>query len=164
MNSHPFDVLDLEPTGRLIFTPCPGTRGVPLRESVAQLKQAGADAVITLMTLEEMARNDVETLPTICQELGLPWFHLPVEDDQAPTNLFDNRWLVEKSTIMNLVHSGNTVAIHCKGGSGRTGLMSAIILRENGVDLEAAINQVQRLRPHSLKLQPHLAYLDRLSN
>lgn len=45
---HPFDYLELS-TGSLIFTPCPGTKGVSLSESISQLKTASAAAIITLM-------------------------------------------------------------------------------------------------------------------
>jgi hypothetical protein len=46
----------------LIFTPCPGTKGATLRDSLAQLKAAGAEAVITVMLDDEMASNGVTGL------------------------------------------------------------------------------------------------------
>jgi len=164
INLHPFDVLDLEPAGRLIFTPCPGTKGVSLRESVEQLKQAGSVAILTLMMPDEMARNNVENLPAICEENNLLWFHLPIEDDQAPAQLFEDRWLGAKSRIMDLLQSGKTLAIHCKGGTGRTGLMAAIILMHSGVQRAEAVKRVQAVRPRSLTLEPHQAYINRLSS
>ena len=48
MSSHPFDKLPLSTDGALIFTPCPGTKGASLNDSLARLKAAGAEAVITL--------------------------------------------------------------------------------------------------------------------
>lgn len=159
MKSHPFSKLDIESGGRLILTPCPGTKDVPLELSVKQLKDAGADAIITLMTSEEMERNHVDELSGVCQLNNLPWFHLPIEDDCAPTDEFETRWAIDKKEVIRLLQSGKTMAIHCKGGTGRTGLMAAILLKEIGTDLSDAMNQVKSLRPNSLKLKPHLDYL-----
>lgn len=159
MNLHPFDSLPLEQGGRLIFTPCPGTKGVDLEASVAQLEQAGASAIVTLMPEDEMARFEVEALPSVCDQHGLEWFHLPVEDDKAPTVEFQQRWEKQKGRINSILDDNGTLAIHCRGGSGRTGLMAAIILLGRGIPFEQVVSMVQGLRPNALKLQPHIDYL-----
>ncbi len=51
------------------------------------------------------------------------------------------------------------MAIHCRGGSGRTGFMAAVILRELGIDEVQATALVKGLRPNSLKLPAHTEYL-----
>ena len=84
MSLHPFDKLPLSTGGALIFTPCPGTKGASLSDSLAQLKAAGAEAVITLMPNDEMVRNGVADLPDACRSTQLQWFHFPIEDDASP--------------------------------------------------------------------------------
>jgi len=159
VNSHPFDTLLLAEGGSLIFTPCPGTKGVDIQTSLAQLKQAGTMAVITLMPDDEMARFEVENLPSICTRIGLQWFHLPIEDDTAPTAEFQRRWEKQKGQITTMLEKKETLAIHCRGGSGRTGLMAAIILLECGIPIGQAVSMVKGLRPNALKIQPHIDYL-----
>ena len=159
MNLHPFDILPLEQGGGLIFTPCPGTKGVDLQTSVAQLEQAGASAIVTLMPETEMARFEVAALPSVCAQHGLQWFHLPVEDDMAPTAEFQQRWEKQQGSINRMLDEKRTLAIHCRGGSGRTGLMAAIILLGRGIPFERVVSMVQALRPNALKLQPHVDYL-----
>ena len=163
MDSHPYDVLPLEQGGSLIFTPCPGTKGTDVQTSVSQLKQAGAQAVITLTPDEEMARLGVEDLPDACRSQGLAWLHLPVEDDAVPAPLFHERWQAQKVRAQRILDQGGALAIHCKGGSGRTGLLAAIILLERGNKLERVLSMVQALRPKALKLQAHADYLARMS-
>ncbi|MEC8226046.1 MAG: protein phosphatase, partial [Pseudomonadota bacterium] len=80
MQSHPFDILQLE-TGAFIFTPCPGTKSVGLSQSVADLKAAGAKAIITLMYDEELVKNGAQQLAIECEQAGLSWFQLPIVDD-----------------------------------------------------------------------------------
>ncbi len=56
---------------------------------------------------------------------------------------------------------GKTIAIHCKGGSGRTGLVAAQILLERGVPLEQVIDQVRAIRPNALQLPVHQSYINK---
>ena len=159
---HPYDELVLEGAAALIFTPCPGTKGASLQDSLQTLKQAGAAAIITLMPQEEMARNAVDTLPALCDELGLRWLHCPVEDDQLPLADFAAAWQLHSAGIHQLLSDGKKIAIHCKGGSGRTGLMAAQIMLERGIDKAQVKQRIQALRPNALTLASHLAYFQSL--
>ena len=154
---HPFDILPLS-SGQLIFTPCPGTKDASLHDSLAQLKAAGAAALITLMPAQELTQNNADNIGTICTEQGLAWFQLPIEDDCAPEHAFEQAFSTNKAAILALLHNGQTVAIHCKGGSGRTGLMAAILMTELGYSKTDATAQVQRLRPKALCHPVHQAY------
>jgi protein-tyrosine phosphatase len=60
---------------------------------------------------------------------------------------------------MSLVSRASGIAIHCRGGSGRTGFMAALILREMGVDGTQADALVKGLRPNALTLPVHTNYL-----
>lgn len=159
---HPYDELVLEGAAALIFTPCPGTKGASLQDSLQTLKQAGVAAIMTLMPQQEMAQNAVEALPAWCDELELRWFHCPVEDDQAPQADFTAAWQLHSVDIHQLLSEGKKVAIHCKGGSGRTGLIAAQIMLERGIDKAQVKQRIQALRPNALTLAPHLTYFQSL--
>lgn len=159
MNKHPYDVLNLPDQGCLVFTPCPGTKGVDLETSVSELHQAGADAIVTMMTDEELAKFEVASLPDVVRQSGMSWFHFPVEDDAAPGEVFEQSWQAHKADVLALIEQGKCVAIHCRGGSGRTGFMAAVIMRELGMDAVQATRLVKGLRPNSLKLPAHSEYL-----
>lgn len=163
MNIHPSDLLALQPPGAgLLLTPCPGTRNVALDESLAQLKAAGAQAVITLMPSSEMAVNDVADLGARCAQHDLRWFHCPIEDERAPESDFLAAWEAHGAAVHQLLDAGKVVAVHCKGGSGRTGLMAAQILIERGCASAQAAAMVKTLRPKALSLPVHQEYLLRL--
>lgn len=159
MSRHPYDILTLPKCGRLIFTPCPGTKGVDLATSISELHQAGADAIITLMTDEELAKFDASYLPDAVRQSGMTWFHFPVEDDAAPGETFEHSWQAHKPEVLALIEQGKCVAIQGRGGSGRTGFMAATIMREMGMGEAQATDQVKGLRPNSLKLPAHTEYL-----
>jgi protein-tyrosine phosphatase len=159
--SHPYDLLSIPGcAGQLIFTPCPGTRGSSLDEALATLQQAGASAVISLMPHSELAANAVEAVDARCQALGLAWFHLPVADEQVPLDDFAAAWQQSSAAILARLRAGQRLALHCKGGSGRTGLIAARLLIEAGVPRSEAIALVQALRPKAIQHPAHVDWIN----
>lgn len=156
---HPYDILQLDNGAKLIFTPCPGTRETSLEDAIETLADAGVTALITAMPMEELAQYNVETLPEVCNSHGIRWVHLPVEDDKSPEQAFTDQLLQHKAELLELINSKATIAIHCKGGSGRTGLIAAVLLLESGQSWQDVKSQIQSLRPKSLALDVHLNFL-----
>ncbi|MCQ4261516.1 protein phosphatase [Stutzerimonas stutzeri] len=160
--SHPYDILNVPGcAGQLILTPCPGSKGTSVSEALTTLQAAGAEALITLMPAEELACNEATQLPQLCAERDLEWFHLPVADEQVPLADFDDAWGESVARISELLSAGKSVAIHCKGGSGRTGLIAARILIDREVPRETAIASVQALRPKAIQHPAHIGWIER---
>lgn len=158
--SHPYDILAVPGRpGRLIFTPCPGTREVGLDAALDSLQSVGAVALISLMPLGELADNGVAELPARCAARGLAWFHLPVADEQVPLDDFAAAWTPARARLAELLGAGASIAIHCKGGSGRTGLIAARLLIDGGVPRADAVALVQALRPKAIRHPAHVAWL-----
>ncbi|BCV50625.1 phosphatase domain-containing putative toxin [Shewanella algae] len=161
--SHPFDILSLDSGTRLIFTPCPGTKAASVAEAVATLKAAGTEVIITLMSLSELDTFGASLLPDICGEVGIRWLHLPIEDDASPAEEFELAFAKHKSVLQTLMQNNATIAIHCRGGSGRTGLMAAILLLLAGGSLAQVITQVQSIRPNALTNVNQRGYIERIT-
>lgn len=158
--SHPYDLLSIPGlAGKLIFTPCPGTKESSLEQALSVLKEAGAAAVISLMPHHELTTNGAEQTAEQCQALGLGWYHLPVADEQVPQQDFDAGWKASGPAILEQLRGGQSLAIHCKGGSGRTGLIAARILIEAGIVRAEAIALVQALRPKAIQHPAHVSWI-----
>ena len=158
--NHPYDLLSIPGIqGKLIFTPCPGTKDSSLVDSLATLKQAGASAVISLMPASELATNGAEDIGKQCQAQDMAWFHLPVADEQVPLEDFGQGWKASKQSILERLNAGQDIAIHCKGGSGRTGLIAARIMVEAGIPRADAIALVQALRPKAIQHPAHINWI-----
>ena len=156
---HPFDFLTLQNGAKFAFTPCPGTKSVSLDDSLKALHQAGVEAVITLLPDSEMASLEVSDLGRNTESLGMRCFHFPVEDDCAPGDDFLMAFESGKSLLSAMIEAQATIAIHCRGGSGRTGLMAAILLLESGETWAAVKAMIQQVRPKALTLPVHVDYL-----
>lgn len=151
--------------GRIGLACCPGKPGKQgldrdLAEDVQCLKDWGAAAVISLMEPEEMADYGVSHLGEAIARSGMRWFHLPIEDDRVPDAKFQAQWECWSWAVHQLLDEGARVVVHCRGGTGRTGLFAAQLLIERGCPLPYAIELVREQRPKALQNPAHLPYLE----
>lgn len=159
--SHPYDTLDISGAGRLIFTPCPGTKSIDVEQSLLTLKQAGADMLITTLGDAELSTLGAADLGSAAKQLALAWYQLPIEDDTPPDRRFLTAWHQHKKDLLKAVEDKKTIAIHCKGGSGRTGLMAAVLLVSSGIKWPVVRSSIQSIRPKALSHPAHTLFLNR---
>lgn len=155
---HPFQTVQLN-TGAILLTPCPGTKEASIIDSIACLKEAGATTLITMMQPSELEKHKVSAIPEVCRALEVDWFHFPVEDDHSPREPTQQLIRENIELLKAKLNQGETIAVHCKGGQGRTGLMAAILMLELGYSWAETKERIQSVKPKSLTLAPHLAYL-----
>lgn len=159
--THPYDLLELPSGGQFIFTPCPGTKGTSVSAALQSLSQAKVDAVITLLSDQELSALSVESFKADMANTELTWFQLPIEDDSEPDAIFEAAWAESKAALLKLLSDGKNIAIHCRGGSGRTGLMAAILLMTSGGVWPEVQALIQSVRPKALTHPAHLGYLQK---
>ncbi|MFQ2543267.1 tyrosine-protein phosphatase [Aeromonas caviae] len=161
LSAHPFWSLDIPRLdGQLLLTPCPGSQQVPMADALAQLQLAGAGGVLTLMTEEEMTLCGSLSLGQLVQARGMSWFHLPIADDEAPDAAFEQAWPGVQPRLLALLREGRHLAIHCHGGSGRTGLAAALLLMTQGLPQQEAMTLIRARRPRAFTLACHRHWLD----
>ncbi len=160
--SHPTWQLELE-SGALVLTPCPGTKDVTLQASLEQLKEQGVQAVVTALDNTELAAKNVSELGKITQQLGMKWFQIEIEDDCAPNDSFAMKWQQASPELHAILEEGGKVAMHCMGGSGRTGLFAAHLLLEKEWALEDIVREVQALRPGAFTKPVQIEYIERVA-
>ncbi|TVO33004.1 cyclin-dependent kinase inhibitor 3 family protein [Vibrio algivorus] len=162
--THPTWLLPLEvDNSGLVLTPCPGTKGIELADSIAQLKSQGVSIVVTALSVKEMQEASVEHLPEEVEKAGLQWFNAPIEDDCAPDDAFHARWKHLAPSLHKAINHGEKIALHCMGGSGRTGLLAAHLLLEKGWELPDIISQVQALRPGAFTKEIQIDYINQFA-
>ena len=157
--THPTWQLDLE-QGALVLTPCPGTKGVDLEASLVQLKEQGVEAIVTALDNAELENKGVAQLGEATEKLGMQWFQIEIEDDCAPGDGFAVKWQQASSALHQVVDNGGKVAMHCMGGSGRTGLLAAHLLLEKQWPLSDIVKEVQALRPGAFTKPVQVDYIN----
>jgi len=165
MSIHPIFTLTIENSpAKIMLTPCPGTKNVDLINSLQQIKASGAVALLTFMTQGELDKNHLSDLGEVTKAQGLLWFDLPIVDDEAPGKPFLEAWKSAGPIVHDLIEQDKSIAVHCKGGSGRTGLVSAQILVERGESLAPLMARIQTVRPNAFMHLCHRDYLTELAN
>ncbi len=150
--------------GHLLLTPCPGTQDVSLQASLAQLKAAGATTLITLMTVEELSKLGVTDIAAQAEQAGLRWLQLPIADEAVPDAAFERDWQHCNASLNTSLEAGEGIAIHCKGGAGRTGLIAARLLLDQGQELAEIIPAIQALRPRAFHFQAQRDYIHTIAH
>lgn len=161
--THPLQIADVragEGMGRIGITFCPGKcqsdamTGPWKRDLAADLQAIsswGAAAVVTLVEDHELHDLEVPHLGSAVRERQMSWFHLPIPDVTAPGPDFEEGWRSAGEGLRALLRDGHDVLVHCKGGLGRAGTISARLLVELGWRPEEAIAAVRRARPNALE-------------
>lgn len=163
--THPtWELLVTGTHGALILTPCPGTKGVELIKSLTQLKAQGVEAIATALNQDELTEKGVGSLGEEVQRLGMKWFYLPIEDDCAPDDKFHQQWKSATPELQQVLENNGKVAMHCMGGSGRTGLLAGHLLLDLGWDLDVIKQQVQALRPGAFTKSVQIEYINAIAS
>ncbi len=155
--------------GVIGMTLCPGKKGPSTRSArvwnrdldvdLERIRRWGAEAVVTLVEQWELEELRVGHMGNTVSATGLPWFHLPIVDAQAPDDSFEDRWVESGQRIRAILADGGRVLVHCRGGLGRTGVVAARLLMEFGVPVEEAIRAVREARRHAIETSVQERYL-----
>ncbi len=121
------------------------------RADLGVLKAAGADVVVNLMEVEEMARWQMQNYFAQARKVGLETVHFPIRDMDIPDDRAAVRALVRK--LHDHLGAGRRVVIHCLGGLGRSGTVAACLLTENGLSAREAVRLVRQFREGAVQTQ-----------
>lgn len=128
--------------GTLCIMPKPD--GYNLEEAIAYFRLLGINRVVSLLETHEIKRFSLEKEGSLCERKGIAFTHFPITDSQLPQDLKTFQLLV-KGLHAELTQGGN-IAIHCRAGIGRTGMLAACILRRDGHDPDNAIQILSQAR------------------
>lgn len=130
----------------------PGGQGVGcLASDLDRIAEWGATIVVTLT---EAAELHLLGIAAIAREVGrrhMGWQLWPIRDYQVPDAAFDTAWPGRSADLRAALAQGGRVLIHCRGGLGRTGMISARLLVDGGIAGAAAIAAVRAIRPAAIE-------------
>jgi atypical dual specificity phosphatase len=136
--------------GRLGGLPRPGVVA-PVEHDLDGLQRLG---VTTLVTLEEEPTVDRELL----DRRGIASIHFPIVDMGTP-QLAAAHELAER--LETLQRESHVVAVHCRAGLGRTGLVLACQLIFQGDCARDAIERIRRLSPKCIQSAAQVEFLSK---
>jgi len=151
-------------TGRLHLSPCPGTWDGPadaaaVRRDLAVITDAGAGLLVTLVEAGELPLPLADWRAAVTAA-GLAFLHLPIPDYGIPDAAFEAAW--RRAGLAARLGRGETLAIHCRAGLGRTGLVAArLVIEATGADAASAIARIRRDHaPEAVETASQAAHLE----
>ena len=157
------------PSHRLGLCRCPGSRdGVRMPQSLlaqdlGHLAGLGISSIVSLIDTDECRLIGVPSLSTQAVAAGLDWRDFPITDRAVPEpdqSAAFQQLLVDLSTMLD---DGARLAIHCRAGVGRSGLLAAALLVWRGVAADEAIAAIRHCRPGAIETDGQERYIRSLA-
>lgn len=115
-----------------------------LSDEIAGWRRQGVDTVFSLLTPEEQSELDVSSEASLVGARGMRFVSFPILDRQVPVS--EERFVTAVESLDGELESGRNVALHCRQGIGRTGLVAACLLVARGIAPETAVHQLSDAR------------------
>jgi protein-tyrosine phosphatase len=106
--------------------------------------KAGLGAVVSLLESDEAAQLDLAGEGSAVESGGLRFMSFPIPDRGVPPST--RQALSVLGNIAAALEQGQSVAVHCRQGIGRSGLVAAGLLVMSGMGVEKAIEVVSAAR------------------
>ena len=127
--------------GRLYIMPCPS--GNNLTQDIAAYRARGVDTVVSMLAVDEAADLGLADEGAVCAEAEMAFLSSPIKDFGLP-DIMVFAALVEQ--ITGLLRNEGHVAVHCRAGIGRSGMVTAAVLIAMGADVGTAVQKVTTAR------------------
>jgi protein-tyrosine phosphatase len=129
--------------GRMAISPRP-RGGEWLDDEMKGWRQAGVDVVASLLEADEAEDLGLDEERKFCEANGMEFRSLPIVDRSVPTSDAEASRLL--ADLDEALHRGKNVAIHCRQGIGRAGLIASALLAETGIGPLEAVQRVSAAR------------------
>jgi len=115
-----------------------------LEDEITGWRLAGIDIVVSLLESHEAGDLDLLLEPHVAEANGIHFLSFPIPDRGVPASV--SAAIALMADVASALNDGKNVAVHCRQGIGRSGLIAAGILAASGVSPEDSIQAVSAAR------------------
>jgi protein-tyrosine phosphatase len=123
-----------------------------LEDEARGWRGAGLDVVVSLLEKEEAAQLELAHEGTAAESQKVRFISFPIPDRGVPVSTQAALSLLRN--IAEALEEGKNVAVHCRQGIGRSGLIAAGVLMTSGIGVEKAIEIVSAARGQTVPETP----------
>ena len=115
-----------------------------LEDELRSLKEAEYALLLSLLTEEEAKELGIAREAELSAKCGLDFLSFPIPDLGVPDSPVATRNLLAR--LLDQLHGGKKIAVHCRQGIGRSGLIVVSLLVTAGLEPSAAFRKVSAAR------------------
>ena len=119
-----------------------------LDDEASAWRRAGLDTMVSLLEDEEAAQLDLANERRAAEGQTIDFVSFPIPDRGVPASVQESVSLITR--IAAQLDAGKNVAVHCRQGIGRSGLIAAGVLMTSGASPEQAMQIVGSARGISI--------------
>jgi protein-tyrosine phosphatase len=123
-----------------------------LEDEASGWRRAGIDVIVSLLEDDEAAQLDLHDEAKAAEANGIRFISFPIPDRGVPASVSEAVSLI--AAISDALETGKNVAVHCRQGLGRSGLIAAGVLAGSGLNPERAIEVVSSARGQTVPETP----------
>jgi protein-tyrosine phosphatase len=121
---------------------------------LAAIRASGATHLLSLVQPTEYALLGVPNFASAVAASGLAWWQVPIADMRTPDAHTLAVWHEVAPALRTALRAGHRVHVHCAAGLGRTGMLVArLLVEEGGLAPEVAIATVRTVRPGTIETE-----------
>ena len=123
-----------------------------LEDEINGWRKAGLDVVVSLLEKDEAAQFELDHEGDVAESKGVRFISFPIPDRGVPASTREALSLF--STIAAALEEGKNVAVHCRQGIGRSGLVAAGALLTSGMGVDKVLEVVGSARGETVPETP----------
>lgn len=131
--------------------------------TLAAMHARGAPLLVVLAEAADLPPDAFPTLRDTADSIGIDLAFLPIRDYHAPDDDTYRAWRDLRASRTDLPGHGGSIAVTCRHGAGRSGLMAALVLIEGGMSLDAAVATVRDHFAEAIETEVQMRWLARVS-
>jgi protein-tyrosine phosphatase len=135
--------INLPLTGRLAIMARPRA-GDWLDDEISGWRAEGIDVVVSLLEREEVSELGLQREADLCRAQGMEFISFSIPDRGVASSLKEAASLIRG--IETRINEGNSVAVQCRAGIGRSSLIAACALGRLGTEATAAFEAITKAR------------------
>jgi protein-tyrosine phosphatase len=132
-----------EPPRQVAVMPRP-RGGDWLADEVRALRDEGVHVVVSLLEHAEVEELELADEGACCAREGLEFLSHPIEDMGVPRSDDETGRFIHD--LVGRVRDGRRIAVHCRAGIGRSGVVAGGVLVGLGLDLIDALERLREAR------------------
>lgn len=115
-----------------------------LQDEVSAWQRAEIKLVVSLLESQEIRELELRDEGDLCAAGGIAFVHFPIADRGVPPSA--QKFLPFVSQLHTALLQGKPLAIHCRAGIGRTGLVAGCLLHLLGVPVKEIFHELSVAR------------------